>query len=370
MAPKKDEEWNEEKRRQYDPYSHNAPYPYEEEKKKGGCCRCLFIIIVILVVLAGGAVGALIGIFGFEKVKSWVGLGSTEADSSPTAAPTLTPVYEFNQCPTSGDCCNGLASNCDLKVDEVLFATLHNAHVDETDAFPNHESPLEEALVAGYRGVMLDACTCDGAVTLCHGDCGFGKRDLTEVFTNINTFLDANKNDMLMINFEISVGTPTPSEIWDVIGPIIQSKTYTYTGGNWPTLKQLQTDDKQLIFFKHNGVTSSVNQIKEFHNFAAETPYEFKSVDEVEDTNNSCGIDRGAQSTKDFYAINNFVANELLGIPSKAGSEEVNEKNFLTQRLADCEAKTGLKTNFINIDFWEYGDVIEVVQEENKARAN
>lgn len=155
MAPKKDEEWNEEKRRQYDPYSHNAPYPYEEEKKKGGCCRCLFIIIVILVVLAGGAVGALIGIFGFEKVKSWVGLGSTEADSSPTAAPTLTPVYEFNQCPTSGDCCNGLASNCDLKVDEVLFATLHNAHVDETDAFPNHESPLEEALVAGYRGVMV-----------------------------------------------------------------------------------------------------------------------------------------------------------------------------------------------------------------------
>jgi len=203
-------------------------------------------------------------------------------------------------------------------------------------------------------------------------------RDPTEVFTNINTFLNDYLNDMLVVNFELSLNNPTAAELWDVIGAVngINSKTYDYQGGTWPTMKQMQNTNKQLIIFEHSGPsctdnpTLCVSNIQTFHDFTLETKYAFNSVAEVEDENNSCVGDRGTAGTEDFYSINNFVANSLLTTPSMEGSEVVNEKSFLKDRLAGCEAKTGLKANFVNVDFWHLGDVIEVTQEENKLRAN
>ena len=63
-------------------------------------------------------------------------------------------------------CCNGLSSNCDLRVNEVLFAMVHNAMSSRDDLFAayNNIENLERALVAGYRGLMIDSCICDGSL--------------------------------------------------------------------------------------------------------------------------------------------------------------------------------------------------------------
>ena len=63
-------------------------------------------------------------------------------------------------------CCNGLVSNCDLKLNEVTFAMVHNAMSSRDDLFAayNNIQTLEKALVAGYRGLMLDSCICDGSL--------------------------------------------------------------------------------------------------------------------------------------------------------------------------------------------------------------
>ena len=384
MAPsrKRDEEWNEEKKKNSD-----QRYAYGERENTGGCCtKTKCIILFVFLALLGGGVGAVIGIFGLEEVKSWVGLGSSEESTTGTGGETgdSTPTpYVFSNCTGTGDCCNGLESNCDLRVNEVLYATVHNANHDNRTAFPNNIFPLEDALTAGYRGLMLDVCKCPNdqnalEITFCHGQCGFGPRDPTEVFTNINTFLNDNPNDMVVVNFELSEGNPTATELWNVIGAVngINSKTYDYLVGPWPTMKQMQNTNKQLILFQHSGPdcitnpTLCVSSIQTFHDFALETKYAFNSVAEVEDENNSCVGDRGTTGTKEFYSVNNFVANSLLTTPSKEGSEVVNEKSFLKKRLAECKTKTGFKANFINVDFWHLGDVIEVTQEENKLRAN
>lgn len=67
---------------------------------------------------------------------------------------------------TCEGCCNGLASNCNLPVNEVMFAMAHNAMSSRDDLFAgyNHLEPLEEALVSGYRGLMLDSCNCADSV--------------------------------------------------------------------------------------------------------------------------------------------------------------------------------------------------------------
>ena len=85
-------------------------------------------------------------------------------------------MYEFIQCDgngqTSGDCCNGLEGICDLRADEILYATLHNGMSTFEDGFlfgPNHKYQLEAALQAGYRGLNLDLCNCGGETIFCHG---------------------------------------------------------------------------------------------------------------------------------------------------------------------------------------------------------
>lgn len=109
------------------------------------------------------------------------------------------------------NCCNGLESNCDLPVNQVLFPAVHNAHSSYENGFvaANNNLPLEEALVAGYRGLMLGSCMCEGflggyllgengGVNLgfCHSSCSAGVRASTEVLNNVKTFLETNPNEV------------------------------------------------------------------------------------------------------------------------------------------------------------------------------
>ena len=112
--------------------------------------------------------------------------------TSPSPAPSANEVevYEFMQCEsTDEDCCNGLDNICDLGVDDIMYATLHNAMASFEDGFlfgPNHRYKLESALEAGYRGINLDVCNCGGDIVFCHGVCSLGTRDVNEVRVRSN----------------------------------------------------------------------------------------------------------------------------------------------------------------------------------------
>jgi hypothetical protein len=123
-------------------------------------------------------------------------------------------------------CCNGLESNCALPVNRVTFPFVHNAMSSYEDYFvaANHNESLEKALVAGYRGLMIDSCLCDGGLKkymedgakdllnemgigesggggggevkslgFCHTYCDAGVRDPQVVLGNIKTFVEVNR---------------------------------------------------------------------------------------------------------------------------------------------------------------------------------
>jgi len=235
-------------------------------------------------------------------------------EDSGGVAGTTDPAFLFMQCPVTGDCCNGVESNCDLDVNEVFFAAVHNANHDDV-LIPNNEAPLEGALEAGYRGLQLDVCKCANAktktmeITFCHGVCGVGPRDL-------NTFLTDNPSELIIINFEMSVGDATPEEMWEIMKTDngIRRKTYNHAGGDWPTMGELLADGKQLILFEHNHIENCSDptnpgcspRIETFFNHAVETTWEFSNVDEINDYERSCAEDRGSGGHKYFYSINHF----------------------------------------------------------------
>lgn len=99
--------------------------------------------------------------------------GTTNIDDSGIG----TVVPGFMQCPTNNNkqCCNGSVANCALRVDQMMFALVHNAMSSEEKGFIvgyNHQLSISKALMAGYRGLSLDVCNCNGVFQFCHNVCG------------------------------------------------------------------------------------------------------------------------------------------------------------------------------------------------------
>lgn len=234
-----------------------------EHEKHKSCCTWPKIVVASLVLIAGGVV-----IWQFAPIDEAIdsvlptfnntGNGGSNNDddqdsaSSPTAAPTAYERYEFMQCadPNSANCCNGLDNGiCDLRVDEVLYATSHNANADfESDYLfaPNHLYKLETSLEAGYRGINVDVCNCGGELVFCHGTCAFGTRDILEVFTNINDFLDNNPSEIIVLPIELNSEVGQAVDLDELYGIMQQvsgfvDKFYHHENrtADWPTLGDL-----------------------------------------------------------------------------------------------------------------------------------
>lgn len=118
-------------------------------------------------------------------------------------------------------------------MNEVLFPMVHNAMSSYDDYFlaANNKQPLEQALVAGYRGLMLDSCLCDGGLKkylqdeivdlaaevgvmdgsggeevailgFCHTYCDAGVRDPAIVLNHIKQFMETNANEVSSLCLE------------------------------------------------------------------------------------------------------------------------------------------------------------------------
>ena len=111
-----------------------------------GCANFLLCLLCLAVLAVAGI---LTWHYGFRD------------ESSTESAPS--DLTAKNKCE---GCCNLLTSNCNLPVNQATFAMVHNAHSSYDDLFVgyNNNRPLEEALVEGYRGLMLDSCMCDGSL--------------------------------------------------------------------------------------------------------------------------------------------------------------------------------------------------------------
>jgi hypothetical protein len=185
-------------------------------------------------------------------------------------------------------CCNGLETNCDLPINQVTWAMVHNAMSSNDDSFyvANNELSLEKALVDGYRGLMLDSCLCDGDsivdlgvdviqdyvtggdeedtegnkeekyLGFCHGTCAAGVRKPETVLNNIRTFLETNPNEVLILEFEVGEGTlDLLHQAIDDSGLakyILRDVENDGTVTNWPTFQQLISANRRLLVFAHN----------------------------------------------------------------------------------------------------------------------
>jgi hypothetical protein len=184
--------------------------------------------------------------------------GTPTDDTPPTAAPTAIESYEFFQCDETTDlstCCNSLDGLCEFRINEILWPLSHNSMAALNSGFllfPNHVYELEESIDAGYRGLDLEVCNCGGSYTLCHGECGLGRRDIVEVFQYIIDFLQNNPTETVLLTLELNSDADQAVVLNDFAGlvsanvPGFEERLHVQDDISqpWPTLGDLKSTGK------------------------------------------------------------------------------------------------------------------------------
>jgi hypothetical protein len=309
-----------------------------------------------------------------------VGPRPTDRTPSPTMQKTTdTPIRTPSSSAPSASTaqkCNGLENLCNIPVNNILFATVHNAGSTTEDGvtlFPNQNLKLEKALAAGFRGINIDIGKCDGEIKLVHGICFVGFRDFVEVFTDIVSFLDANPNEVLLMPVEINSdtgGAVTLDEIDAMMQNVTNLKRYMYTHDStqsWPTMRDLIQANTRILFFQYNGESCGGNSgltcpsgLNDWFCYAEEGNFEFDTLSQFDDKSFACKATRGGTCSTDFYGVNVFET-----IPSASDAETLNSRSFLQDHITQCASIAGQDVNLVLVDFWDIGNVLDVVREYN-----
>ena len=235
-------------------HSTMAPRRPQNQTRCLCCSHTCCILLTLAVVIGGGIAGVVVWRYGLPEDITG-SRAPTPPSPAPSPAPSVTP-FQFNQCTSEADCCNGLDNICDLRASEILYATMHNANADRqsgTNIFPNHNLPLEDALEAGYRGLAIDICKCNGVVVLCHGFCAIGRRSIEEVFANIVTFLEANPTEVVVMPTQITNSADEPVDLFQVYNILqtvsnVTNMMYDHGGAaEWPTLRTLKETNRVCV---------------------------------------------------------------------------------------------------------------------------
>lgn len=305
---------------------------------------------------------------------------SSSGRSFEAAPPAAAPTHGFVDNPSlRGEMCNGHVNLCQVRPNEMLFATVHDATNSpavrrqlRTLLSYDHEHPLEGAIQAGYRGLNLDVGKCDGMLQFVHGLCDDSKRDPVEVLTNLVEFLNTNTREVLMLPTRINnnagggnVLVQEIAELFDLV-PGWNDLLYDHPGPGapWPVLQELIDSNHRILFFFYNAAESSKNSAcpRGFHDwllYAAETSVDFKTPDDLAN-NSSCFVTRDSLgSTLDFYGVN-----VVTDSPAKCG--QLNQAAFLNEHLVTCSEITGRKPNLVSVDCWDVGNALDVANDYNK----
>lgn len=299
--------------------------------------------------------------------------------------------------------CNGHASLCDKRLDQVVFAGAHNAMSNQEVPdwlFPHHEAGIPRQLEDGVRALLIDvhygfpggvrvktdleeepltdkvreAVGAEGLkaamrirdrlvgvdvgrrkVYLCHGLCELGAYELEPMLSEIRRFLIAHPDEVLLLVVEDYVSPQDLARAFEASG-LAQFLYRNAPDPQWPTLRQLIAGGERVVVFIESGREGVPWLRPAFKNFR-ETPYSFKSPESF-----SCAPNRGGD-TGSLFLLNHWI--ETTPTPKPSNASIVNSYPSLMQRALKCRDERRHVPNIVAMDFYRTGDVFRVVNELN-----
>jgi hypothetical protein len=290
--------------------------------------------------------------------------------------------------------CNGHADLCDRPVNEIAYASTHNAMsiADYGWIWPSHDGSVTDQLQAGMRGFLIDTHYWDdqawiethldylppdmqGAVQdilnsielgqedgnyLCHMMCGLGATELEETLAEMKRFLDSHPNEVIIIVFEDLISPADTALAFQESG--LDELVYTYEEGErWPTLRELIRQNRRVLVMAESAGPPPDWYLHAW-DYTEETPYAFSELADFDET--SCQPNRG-DTGKPFFLLNHWITRAS---PSRVDAAVLNDYDYLLERAQRCADERGQIPNLVGINFYLNGDVFDVVDELNGVR--
>jgi len=253
--------------------------------------------------------------------------------------------------------CNGSPHLCDRRFDEVSYPMAHNAMSNAENGWrvPNQNFNITRQLDYGIRAMELDTYNEDGELLLCHVVCEFGSQPLVEGLGEIRTFLESNPNEVVSIIFESSIEDAETASAIEDSG--LLGFTYPHVVGDpWPTLGELIGADTRLVVFQEKPGDGEYPWLMYIWDHAWETHFSWGAPEDF-----NCNPNRGNPDNP-LFMLNHFLT-DIWGFPELA--EMVNYNPLFIDRAEQCEEEGNALPNFVKVDFYDIGDLFDVVESLN-----
>ncbi len=257
--------------------------------------------------------------------------------------------------------CNGAPQLCDRRFDQVAYACAHNAmsNADEAWLVPNQRHGLVAQLDDGVRAFMIDVhlyngddAQWQGKTMLCHGSCDLGTELLATALTKIRTWLDAHPHEVIAFVLESYVDDAAIEQAL-VEANLLDLCHHQEKAKPFPTLRQMIQSDKRVFVMVEQGTGPALWR-HGYTEFAWDTKYANASVADFD-----CKLLRGKKGNP-LFVVNHFLTQ---GVQSHEKlSELANHDPVLHDHLAQCQQEGGQLPNFVAVDYYDIGDVTQVVR--------
>ncbi|MEZ4319880.1 MAG: hypothetical protein R3F61_20385 [Myxococcota bacterium] len=263
--------------------------------------------------------------------------------------------------------CNGLPALCDRALDEVVFVKTHNAHASEErgyhQAAMNHVPAIPTQLADGVRSLNVDVYAWDTATEptddpdpplwVCHGFCVLGHQLFSEVLVEIDTFLAANPDEVLALDFQLETDRASIQAEIEASG--LSALAVHHVGGEpWPTLAELIDSGQRVVIT--GGAPDSPDWWLRDDETLFSTHWGTREASDF-----SCDTDR-APFEHALFQLDHTLTSPIAS-PELAATGNV--RSVLEPRIAECTAATGHTPSWVSVDYYTVGDVLEVVAELN-----
>ncbi|MFD5460587.1 PI-PLC domain-containing protein, partial [Streptomyces olivaceus] len=290
--------------------------------------------------------------------------------------------------------CQGGAELCDARYDEIAQLASHNAMATTADRFigPLQDPDIVGQLDAGVRVLLLDTHrwerpeevaerlnTSDFSAAerrrltgilervnpphpglwLCHSVCGAGALELTPTLRQIGEWLRDNPTEIVTLVLQDGVDAVTTQNAFRQAG--LSDLLYEPDRDPdrpWPKLGDMIDSGRRLVVFAEKA-DGPAPWYRNLYRYGMETPFAFRSPDEM-----SCLPNRGG-SDKRLFLLNHFVT---AGGGLRLDAGVVNSRQRVLERAHNCERQRGRPVNFVAVDYATIGDALGAVDELNAER--
>ena len=229
----------------------------------------------------------------------------------------------------------------------------HNSHASEERGYHpfamNHYFAIPTQLEDGVRSFNLDLYQVDGSLIACHGVCELGQQPAEEIWDELETFLAAHPDDLVLIDVqdEAPAGVVNAS----LAAHPLSQRTWTQVAGEaGPPLQEMLDTGAQVVFF-NSPVEGDPTWVLPHGDFVYSTGWHYLEPEDLD-----CEV-QGEVLPHGLYEVTHVLTNPIA---SPAYAEAINTREVLTEHLERCFAEVG-RPNLVSVDYYSIGDVFEVV---------